>query len=244
MRLALLATILAGCLSVPEPGASMCSTSSDCDQTHGEVCDDGVCYGNPPSVPLAAIVSPPSVRTDLVAAEFPQLTIPPNGLLPDLTLDAPISFAGRVEAQCTTCDQSTVAAQITVTRPSQFMGGPGFQTSIASMDSSADTSFAAALPRTADGDPAYEVTIVPRDDASGAPAPSQQVPPLRLSLSLTDNSVATYTLGGDNLVQLDGNLFDANLTPLGDYRVYALGHWDASEPVTIVSTIDYTSSGE
>ena len=53
----------AGCLSVPEGPIPQCETSADCDRAHGEVCEEGVCWGNPPAGPFAAIVSPPSERS-------------------------------------------------------------------------------------------------------------------------------------------------------------------------------------
>ncbi|HRC56826.1 MAG TPA: hypothetical protein PKU97_12930, partial [Kofleriaceae bacterium] len=53
---ALAALASAGCLSVPDEDEPQCRRASDCDQAVGEVCEEGVCWGDPPSVPLAAIV--------------------------------------------------------------------------------------------------------------------------------------------------------------------------------------------
>jgi len=242
MRIVALLTIATGCLSVPEPNPAMCSSNDDCGG-NGEVCTDGVCYGDPPSGPFAALLSPPSARTDLVGTDIPALDIPQDGTLASLQLEAPVTFAGRVEGVCGTCDQQTIGAQISITRPARFAGGPAFQVSIASDERATANSFSISLPRQHDGDAPYQVTITPKDDATGGPSPAQLVPPTRFDLPLTDDASATYTLGGDGLVTLTGNLFDNNLQMLGDYRVYALGHWNAGDATTIVSTIDYTVTG-
>ena len=72
-RAVLLLTLLAGCLDVPSGPDVECSTTSDCDSASGEICDEGVCWGNPPQGMYAVVISPPSSRKDLVPRE---LTMP------------------------------------------------------------------------------------------------------------------------------------------------------------------------
>src|SRR5262249_34698510 len=72
MRIAAL-VLLAGCLEVPKAPGQECATNSDCNTAAGEVCDEGVCWGNPPTGMFAATVSPPAVREELVATEIPLL---------------------------------------------------------------------------------------------------------------------------------------------------------------------------
>src|SRR5256885_12296005 len=100
LRFACLAAGLAGCISVPESVVPMCHSTSDCDRSHGEVCEEGICWGDPPSGPFAAVVSPPSNRPDLGSRELPQLTIPHYGWVGDLVLEAPGLLSGKLGARC------------------------------------------------------------------------------------------------------------------------------------------------
>ena len=117
-------TLLAGCLSVPRQQKPACSSSDDCGG--GEVCDEGVCYGNPPAGMFAAALGAPSDRTNVVQTELPQLAVPSDGWLGDVVIDSPITLAGRVVAYCAApmaCTDATLPATITVTRASLFPGG-------------------------------------------------------------------------------------------------------------------------
>jgi len=71
-----------GCISGVDDGGvePMCVETADCDQAHGEVCDDGVCWGDPPEgVTFAAVLVPPDDRTDLPVAVVPALSIAADG---------------------------------------------------------------------------------------------------------------------------------------------------------------------
>jgi hypothetical protein len=232
-----------GCLSVPDGPAPMCKTTSDCDRAHGEVCEEGVCWGNPPPGPFAAVVSPPSTRHDLSPREIPQLAIPDFGFMSNLTLDASLQLSGRIAASCPppmmACDP-IAGATITVSRRSQFHGGPGFKT-VANADAD---SFAILVPRTGPGDDPYTVTIVPDGGAKPGTGPgpgtAAQVPPLRRYVSLADTkNLGSVELGGLDLPVISGSL-TSGLGGLAGYRVSALGRWDATEPPTEVSTVDFT----
>lgn len=236
---------LGGCLSAPEGIAPMCHTDTDCDQSHGEVCEEGVCWGDPPPGPFAAVVSPPSTRQDLVAREIPQLAIPDSGLLGDLALEAPVLLSGKLVAFCppplVTCDPTPLAGTVTVSRPPQFHGGPGVRTAV---NVAAGGSFAISLRRTQPGDDPYTVTMVP--DATrlvtGRSA-AEIVPPRRMQIAVSDNlSTQAFELGGANLPAISGTLRDSSGAGIANYRISAFGHWDPTEPAVEVSTVDYTDA--
>jgi len=239
---------LAGCLSVPERPAPMCKLDADCDG--GEVCEEGVCWGNPPNAMFAAVISPPSTRHDEVPRELPPFTINQDGQLGTLQLDPPVLLNGRVIAFCAQptvdCDTTPIGATVTVSRSSQFHGGPGFK-AIVNVESGAE-SFSIPVPATGPGDAPYTVTVAP-DGArplgatNSGPSPAEQVPPLRMQVSLAaSTAVKTIELGGQGLPTISGNLGNVLGQGLGGYRVSALGRWDASEPATEVSTVAFTDA--
>ena len=236
---------LGGCLSVPEGIAPMCHSDNDCDRSHGELCEEGVCWGNPPPGPYAAVVSPPSSRQDLVAREIPQLVIPDHGWVGDLTLEVPVLLSGKLVAFCPPplvgCDPTPLAGTVTVSRPPQFRGGPGFK---ATLNVAAGGSFAMPVRRTQTGDDPYTVTLVPdaTRQVTGRSA-AEIVPPRRMQVSVIDNlATQAIELGGADLPTISGTLRDSSGAGLASYRVSAFGHWDPTEPVVEVSTVDYTDA--
>jgi len=237
---------LGACLHVPDGPAPMCSVSADCDQMHGEVCEEGVCWGNPPPGPFAAVVSPPGTSHDLVPRELPAVSIPDFGWMGDLALEAPLPLNGRILAFCATpmtgCDTTTtLGATVTVSRHSQFRGGPGFKTVI-NVDAGAD-SFAIPVPRTRPGDEPYTVTIVPAGGQVPGTGPAERVPPLRMQVSVTANIPASpIVLGGANLPVITGTLTDYHTLGLAGYRVVALGRWDPAEAPIEVSSVSFTDT--
>lgn len=239
------AAALGGCLSAPGGIAPMCHSDTDCDRSHGEVCEEGVCWGDPPPVPYAAVVSPPSSRQDLVAREIPQLAIPDFGWVGDLALEAPVLLSGKLVAFCPpglfACDPTPLAGTVTVSRSPQFHGGPGVNTAV---NVAAGGSFAIPVRRTQPGDDPYTVTIVP--DATrlvtGRSA-AEIVPPRRMQLSVRDNlATQAFELGGADLQVISGTLHDGSGAGIPNYRISAFGHWDPTEPAVEVSTVDYTDA--
>jgi hypothetical protein len=238
---------LGGCLSVPDGPAPMCDTNNDCDQLHGEVCEEGVCWGNPPPGPFAAVISPPSTRHDLVPREIPEVAIPDFGWMGDLALEAPVLLSGRIVAFCpppmTGCASTTLGATVTVSRRSQFHGGPGFKAVVNAH--AGDESFAISVPRTRTGDDPYTVTIVPDggQQASTGPSAAELVPPLRMQVAITTNTGATaIELGGLDLPVISGTLTNGLGQGLLGYRVAALGRWDLTASPTEVSSVDFTDA--
>jgi hypothetical protein len=233
---------LAGCLSVPDSPQPMCETTSQCDHDNGEICDEGVCWGNPPAGPFAAVVSPPSTRHDLVPLEILAAPIDGDGWLGDIALEPAVRMTGRVTPFCPPpmggCEV-TLAATITVTRGSQFHGGPGFK-SVTTVEAGS-TSFSIPVPRTRPGEDPYTVTIVVdvgREVLGGSPA--LPLPPLRFQVAMPDSAAIKAEVGGLDLPVLSGTLLDNSGRGLAGYRVAALGRWELGAPAVEVSTIDFT----
>jgi hypothetical protein len=224
----------------------MCRSTEECDAASGEVCERGVCWGNPPLGPFAALISPPSKRRDLAPQEIAQIAIPIDGWMGDLVLEAPLVLTGRVTAFCpppmTGCDAMTLGATITVSRPSQFHGGPGFKT-IVDVDAGA-ASFSIPVPRPRPGDDPYVVTIAPDGGAqpSGGRSAAEHVPPLRLQVSPFDSAVLRGELGGADLPTISGRLLDSAGRGLARYRVAAVGRWDLAASPVEVSTVSFTDA--
>ncbi|HEX7841409.1 MAG TPA: hypothetical protein VF469_28215, partial [Kofleriaceae bacterium] len=204
--------LAAGCLSVPNGRKPECKTTDDCDRSHGEVCEENVCWGNPPPGPFAAVLSPPSARRDLVPRELPQVSIPDFGWMGDLALEAPVLLSGKVVAACppavTTCEPTPIAATVTVSRRSQFQGGPGFK---AVVNVAAGDAFAIPVPRTRMNDDPYTVTLLPdATQKAGVRSAAELVPPRRMQVSVMDNLMATpVPLGGASLPVISGKLTDS-----------------------------------
>lgn len=243
---------LFGCVSVPDGAAPMCHVDSDCDHLRGEVCQEGVCWGNPPPGTFAAVVSPPSTRHDLIPRELSRVDISASGWisggiaggLDDIALDAPVLLSGRLTSFCplsTPCDPMPLGGTVTVSRASRFHGGPGFT---AVVNVRADATFSIAVPRTESGDEHYTVTIVPEtgEDLTDRTA-SQLVPPRRLQVPISDNTATqAFVLGAQDLPTLSGQLVDSRGFGISGYRVSALGRWDENDAPGEVSTVAFTDS--
>lgn len=252
MRAAAVVLALGGCLSVPSLGQPKCSSNDDCNRGAGEVCEDGLCWGNPPPGPYAAALAPPIDRTDLVTTELSLLAIPDHGWMGDLVVDASVTISGRIEAYCAQpamCDSGAIGAQIIVSRPPAFPGGPGFHASVQSQAGVARgaDSFSITVPRTRDGEPPYVMSIVPdgrtEPPMSGGVSDAELAPPAQLTVVATDNVSLPVTLGSPDSQVLSGLVADSSGHPLHDYRVVALGRFDASGQPTEVSTVAFSADG-
>ncbi|HEU0030073.1 MAG TPA: hypothetical protein VFQ53_05540 [Kofleriaceae bacterium] len=239
---------LGACLSVPDGPAPECQTTSDCDTANGEVCEEGVCWGNPPAGPFFALVTPPTeLKGTLVSREFELASIGADGWLGDVMLEAPVAYSGQLRAVCPApfdCTDATLAATITVTRPAAFKGGPEYRQIVTTEERTGQ--FQVVMPRTHAADQPYTITVVPegRDDAPPTGVtPAQLVPPLRFQLAIQDSlSNVSLQLGDTTLPTVDGKIVNSAGVGQGQYRVVALGRWDANSPPTEVSTVDYTGS--
>ena len=250
--LALLTVLLAGCLEVPKGPGHECAVSSDCGT--GESCWEGLCYGAPPAGTYAATLSAPVIREDLISTEIPFLSLPSNGDLEDMQLETPVTFSGRVEAVCpttmTNCPTTSIGAQVRITRPSRFAGGPPLRLiALSEADVPRGTdSFSITLPRSLPDDPPYTITIDPEGGGEVPPThggkdPAQLVPPNRIEMWIETNVEHQTYLLGQSTVQISGVLKDGLGSPLSKYRVAALGRWDLKSAPTEVSSVHYSTDG-
>ncbi|MEZ4359712.1 MAG: hypothetical protein R3B48_05990 [Kofleriaceae bacterium] len=240
----------AGCISVPSEDAPECRRTADCDQAVGEVCEEGICWGDPPRIPMAAIIGPPGDAKDLVPAEMPSLMIPEHGWMSDVVLGTPVIIHGRVLRECALplCPVDPVEATISVTRPSSFPGGPGLSM-VESTDS--DGNFTLALPLTRLGqegrpdDLPYTVTISPADRGATrtrlSSTAAEELPPRRMSLIATQDTTIELRLPSEGLPTVQGRLVDGAGAALAGYRVVARGRWSPGEPLGEVSTVAVTA---
>nr|MBA3500240.1 hypothetical protein [Deltaproteobacteria bacterium] len=239
--------VLPACLSVPSERAPMCESTSDCDTANGEICDDGICWGNPPTGTFAAIVSPPASRTNLASQEIPQIVINPDGWIDLLQLEKPVVYSTELSCQAPiACDDSMLAATITITRPSTFPGGPGFRSIVKAKGDGMPFSISVP-PVEVYGTAAanYTITIIPdgRDEMGSSVTPAQFLPPLRTQLTIEGNATGkVLELGGLGLPTISGVIKNDSGQPQSNYRVVAVGRWDPNQAPTEVSTVDFTGS--
>ncbi|HTM23044.1 MAG TPA: hypothetical protein VL172_21135 [Kofleriaceae bacterium] len=243
---------LAGCLEKPVETPAQCENNDQC--ASGEVCDEGICWGNPPPGPFAAVLTPPAERTDLVATAIPLLDIASNGDIPDLVFSDTISVTGRVVIDCpdqlspADCDPNhSVAAQIWVSRPSDIPGAPDYTRTVDATAGAADgdVAFSLLLPRLpADAVP-YEVRVVPDDAApiEGNLPPAAMAPPVRFSLAGDADAEGVDWVLGTPLDHkwVTGKIVDAAARGLGGMQVSALGRWTvdgAAERSSTLATTD------
>jgi len=255
IALALCAT---GCISGVDDGGvePMCSETADCDQAHGEVCDDGVCWGDPPEdVVFAAVLVPPDDRTDLPVAVIPALSIADDGTIVGLDFPPAVTVSGRVLLACPPVEQDpdpsydcgperSVSAQITIERASPFAGGPVLSRTIVATGAvgPGENAFSFLLPR----DPAaeYRITITPDDSAGGtSPAPGELAPPRQLTITADGDQQVDWVLGDpDQLKTIRGCVQNVvgDGTPYAGMHVQAIGRWTQLSPLTPASSRSYT----
>lgn len=246
-----LALLVTGCIDIPQAPTPECTVDTDCQTALGEVCSSGVCYGGPPFGSFAALVAPPSDRSDLISVEVPSINLPNNGDLSTFELETPVTISGRVECATMKCTTSSIAATIFVTRPPLFAGGTGYSAGTTSKDAlpRGANSFSIAVPRSHSGDPPYVVTIVPTGNgslppANGADSAAELAPPIAFTVApTTDTNIDTKLLGTPSSQVISGLLTDGANHPLTKYRVVARGKLTATAAQSEVSSVDYTTDG-
>jgi hypothetical protein len=241
----LLFLLLPACIAVPEEQAPMCATTSDCDHANGEICDDGVCWGNPPAGTFSAIVTPPPSRTNLSPRELQDVAINLDGWIDQLQLEKPLTYRASLICQAPIMCDPSMATTITVTRPSTFPGGPGFRTSVKTKGTEPFTIAVPPPHDVYDLAATYTITIVPdgRDEMGSTATPAQLLPPLRTQLTIDGNVIGkVIELGGMGLPTISGVIKNEAGTPQPNYRVVAIGRWDYTSTPTEVSTVDFTGT--
>jgi hypothetical protein len=177
------------CIDAPGSEAPpACTATTDCNAVAGEVCDEGVCWGDPPAGMFAAVLSP-AAGADAARTELPDLAFSASGWMigdPDgpgaLVLASTVRVRGSISAPCPAglaeCDTSfAVPATVRFARPSAIderrvvfeatTSGPDYQV---------------VLPRPTTLT-SYQVTITPSDVpiAPGRPSPAELIAPRRLA---------------------------------------------------------------
>jgi len=226
-----LTLLLAGCIEIPQPPTPECTVDTDCQTSLGEVCSSGVCYGGPPFGMFAAVVTPPSDRSDLISVEVASINLPNNGDLSTFELEAPVAINGRIECATMNCTNSSIAATILVTRAPLFAGGTGFSAGATSKDGlpRGTNSFSISVPRSHVGEPPYVVTVVPAGNgalppANGALSAAELAPPTSFTVApMIDTNTDTKVLGSASSQVISGLLTDGANHPLTKYRVVARG---------------------
>lgn len=251
------ALVATGCIDGVDGGnPKMCDETADCDSANGEVCDEGVCWGDPPDdVTFAAVLVPPDDRTDLPVAVLPALSIADDGTIVGLDFPAAITVSGRVLLACPDIEvepdpvydcgpERSIGAQITVERASGFAGGPVLSRTIVATGAlgPGENAFSFLLPK----DPAaeYRITITPDDDAGGANmAPGEVAPPRELTITADGDQDVEWVLGDpDQLKTIRGCVEDVvgDGAPYAGMHVQALGRWSQLSPVTRASSRSFT----
>lgn len=180
LRGALLLIAFAGCLPATDSPEEIveCEATDDCNSGAGEICDLGVCWGDPPAGRYAAVVTPPSeLRRSLVKTAIAELTMEPDGTLGNgvdhaLILAEGVTVRGRISIPCpatVTCTgRYPLAGTLRFAQAAAFPGGPRL---IESDDVGADGLFDVVVQRPRAGAPiTFMMTFTPSVVAANASA--------------------------------------------------------------------------
>jgi hypothetical protein len=251
-----LATGAAGCISADDGPPSMCDDTDDCDHAAGEICAEGVCYGDPPDgAAFAAVLVPPDYRSDLAVTELGGLTIARDGTVSGLDFAPSIEVRGRVLLACPAAPEdypcgpgASIAAQITIERAAGFPGGPPWRRQVVASAGIGPLGqgFAFRLPR--DG-ATYRVTLRPQTDEArgfaGGPDPAEVAPPRQLTLTATEDQAVEWYVGEPNdLERIIGCVRDpaGARRPFAGMQVTAFGRWTELGQLERASTLGSTDS--
>jgi hypothetical protein len=252
--LAGLALCLVGCIS-PAPESDippMCERADDCDSAAGEVCDEGVCWGDPPTeARFAAVLVPPAERADLPVAVIPLVSIAQDGLIGGLDFPEAVVVHGRVLLACPEgeapypCGEAvSVGAQIVIERAPIYPGGrPTIRAVVAAPGIGAgQDAFSFLLPR--DPDAEYRITIQPDDSVGGDQvAPGQIAPPRQIALRADRNRQVDWVIGDPaELKTLRGCVQNVvgEGAPYAGMKVVAFGRWTQLSPLERASSRSVT----
>lgn len=231
---------LAGCLAEPpivEPENNQCSITADCDVANGEVCDHGICWGNPPaSLEFGAVLVPPTGRDDIVPTELLSLDVASDGTVSNLVFGDYITVSGRVILECgansTLCDPTvSTSAKLFIRRKSRILGGPRYTRTVDVVPQQGEgmPAFSFRLPRLDVGDDPYEITIEPSDAAADPNdiTPANLAPPMRVTIDGTQDMLGIeWRLGHpDSHIEVSGRVLDAVGAGISGLQVSAQGRW-------------------
>lgn len=235
--------LLGGCLAQPivSGDRTECETTSDC-AGDGEVCDEGVCWGDPPAGQFAAVLGPAAVYNGIAATtELPVLGFSPDGWFHDAdggdpTLATAVRVSGQVRTPCPAAlegcvDMLVVPGQLRWSRPSRIPGLSDVTSSTTTSgplnDGGGGAGFEIDLPRPVEAT-TYTVTFTPSTSplGTGLPSAAALLPPYRAQVVLgpadEDGLVRDFMVPATTSVRtLTGRISQAGATSLAGWQVHA-----------------------
>lgn len=191
--------LLGACLAVPADEARpACEEDRDCGGG-SQVCDLGVCWGDPPAGQYAAVIVPPSgARGDAAPTAIPSLVLDADGWIHDgngasLGLDPTVAITGRVTIPCgglPSCStRAAMPGQVRWSRAAGFPGGPRLT---GTADVGADGTYVLPVPRPRDGNAvALTLAFAPSTAAlgEGLPSPAMLHPPFATEVVIREEDI-------------------------------------------------------
>ena len=257
---------LGGCLAQPiDPGdRTECETTDDCRTGAGEVCEEGVCWGDPPAGQFAAVLGPAAVYNSVAATtELPALSFSADGWFHDAdggppTLANAVRVSGQVRTPCPPaldgCTNSLVVpGQLRWSRPSRIPGLPDVTSSTTMSgplnEGGGGAGFEIYLPRPVEPT-TYTVTFTPSTVplGSGLPSPAAFLPPYRAEVVLDpadeDGLVRDFMVPPARPERIiTGRISQAGATSLAGWQVRAeAGDGTVQGAFVLASNITLTSS--
>lgn len=191
LRALVLGLGLGACLAQPitEEHPAECFSTADCRVGDGEICDEGVCWGDPPAGRFAAVLGPAAEYNSFATTtELPALSFAADGWFSDddgspPALTTAVRVSGRVRADCPPALESCtgmldVPGTIRWSRPSRILGLP--PVSVPATIAGQAGGFELYLPRPVEPT-TYTVTFTPSTAplGNGLPSPAHFLPPFR-----------------------------------------------------------------
>lgn len=255
--------LVAACIEAPVPPDDPveCRSDAECNTGAGEVCDEGVCWGNPPATMYAAVMGPSSEYNSIAAiTEVPLVSFQADGWFGDgstgaLTLVDAMRVSGQVKAPCPqqldACSgYLVVPGTIKWFRPSEIPGVP--DVSVAStmagiQGNGSSGGFEVFLPRP-NKLTTYTVVFTPSLSPLGAGLPSAAnlLPPFRASVTVSPGDagglVRDFMLP-TNVRTISGRISQVGTSALGGWRVHAeAGDGTVQGAMVLASNIDITTA--
>ncbi len=243
------ALVLGGCVKgagAGSPAPTECSATDPC--PGDESCMQGLCFGNPPDVPLAAQLYEPSTRSgDLAPTEIQTVSIGSNGMV-QLAFANSVEFSGRVVISSR--DATSIAATVIFQRPSRIAGLPDYIVSVTAAAGAAEgeVGFSARLSPNVAGEQ-YSITVIP-DDGTFSPLtvgqlpPNALAPPLHSTLApLTMSSYMDIPLSdSQGLRPISAHVLDAANRGMAGMVVTAFGRRNSGAELELASSTGTTDA--
>ncbi len=230
----------------------MCVSSDDCSGT--AICDEGVCWGDPPdTTSFAAVLIPPADRPELALTELTDISIAADGQISGLQFGPTISLHGRIILGCAVDQQegcgnaAPVPGQVLVERVSSFRGGPQYRRSVLTNPGVGveEDTFSISLPA---DDAEYRVTFVADESSLESLAlggTQVQAPPFSTTIRASGDLAVVWEIGKpEQLKSIEGCVTSAtgNGSNFEGMRVSALGRWSLLDKPTRASSVVTTDS--